>query len=157
MRPSATTFRFAGVGALNTVLDLGLYTILTTRGVDVFVANLASTSAGLCLSFVLNNRFTFRQKTVGVRKPLLFLAFTGVGLWILQPVVIVAATPVSGLFSALLSAIVPKCIAICVGLVWNYAAYRFVVFRTPSPFSGSRAPAPDPTMTSPTVEGVLER
>lgn len=130
-----TAFRFVVVGATNTGIDFGLFVLLSAVGVPVVVANTASTSAGLLFSYFANRRFTFgvggRHDLRGV---LLFLGVTGVGLWVLQPLVILAVT---ALLPAGLPVVVAACIGkaagIGVGLVWNFTLYRAVVFRIRTP------------------------
>lgn len=123
--------RFAMVGTVNTAIDFGLFVALATAGIPVFGANAVSTSAGLLFSYFANRRFTFG---VGGRHDpkavLLFVAVTGTGLWLVQPLVILgvaALLPAS--LPALLVTGAGKAAAIAVGLVWNFALYRTVVFR----------------------------
>ncbi|MBP2340120.1 putative flippase GtrA [Saccharothrix coeruleofusca] len=130
----AQIIRFCLVGGVNTLIDLVGYMALTGLGVNLFVANFASTTAGMSFSFVANKYFTFGGGAPGgaAKQGALFFAFTAFGLWVIQPLVIVAATaaanglgwPLTGLL-----AWAPKLAAIGVGLVWNYAAYSRVVFR----------------------------
>lgn len=135
--------RFIAVGTVNTAVDLAIYTGLVLLGVGVVPANLVSTTCGLVVSFLLNRSFVFRATrsarwTSKLRQLGLFLLTTGFGLWVLQPLVIVAvsallapASPVTAV-----AIVVPKLAATCVTLVWNYALYSLVVFaRSTEPAS----------------------
>jgi putative flippase GtrA len=127
--------RFLIVGALNTLIDLSAYLALRHLGLPVLPANFLSTSAGMAFSYLGNRNFTFRSSLGSVhvgRQVLLFLAVTGVGLWALQPVVIVTTTPwLAGVTSrsSFPSLVFPKICGIAVGLVWNYILYSRLVFR----------------------------
>ena len=123
--------RFAGVGIVNTVLDVGIYTVLSAVGVPLLAANFISTSCGLINSFFMHGRFTFRSQP-GHRQIVPFLLVTCCGLWVIQPVVIrgLAALWNAGLDSGLLSVIVVKCLATIITLAWNYVWYSRVVFAT---------------------------
>ena len=127
---TATQVRFGVVGVANTLVDALGFALLAALGVPVFVANLISTSAGMLLSFTLNRNFTFRAKDGDVRRQaILFFAVTAFGLWVVQFGVI---TLVSHLLPGV-TLLVPKGAAICVGLVWNYLLYHYVVFRHRQP------------------------
>jgi putative flippase GtrA len=124
--------RFGLVGFANTAVDFGILFSLTALGVQVFVANVVSTSVALGLSFVLNRNFTFRSDGHRGRQVVLFFVVTLVGLWGLQPVVIFAVQsllPGADGFTLL----VGKACATAVSLVWNYMLYAKVVFPRPRP------------------------
>lgn len=126
--------RFGLVGVANTGIDLGLYFLLQLGGTPLLVANLISTTAGLTFSFVANRLFTFSARPAGRagRQLVLFVVCTGVGLWIIQPVVLVgmdhllAEAVVLGDLRILLG----KLIAIAFGMVWNWTVYNRIVFRS---------------------------
>jgi putative flippase GtrA len=127
---TATKLRFGLVGVANTLLDLGVYTVLMLVGVPMVVANFISTSAGMALSFTLNRNFTFRAKAGDTRTQLiLFFAVTATGLWIVQPLMI---TLLSGFFDglpAVLAVAGPKLAGLAFNLVWNFTWYSKLVFR----------------------------
>jgi putative flippase GtrA len=124
--------RFLGVGAVNTTIDLALYCLLVAVGVPTVVANLCSTSAGLAFSFIANRRFTFRVgRRAGIRDVVAFIGVTGIGLWVLQPVVIaVVGFMVAAFLAPLLTVVVSKLCAIAVGVVWNWVWYSRLLFRS---------------------------
>ncbi|MFJ4107271.1 GtrA family protein [Oerskovia enterophila] len=139
-RPGTRVLRFALVGMVNTAIDLLLFGLLRHLGLGVLLANTVSTSAGLAFSFGANRRFTFgdRQGKRG-QQAILFLGGTGVGLWVLQPVVILTSEAImrnANVTSSLVLLWLPKILAIGCGLVWNFLFYDKVVFRNgsqPSP------------------------
>ena len=131
-----SAYRFALVGTLNTLIDLASYLLLRQAGLPILAANFISTSAGMAFSYVANHRFTFRPPPGTPvrrgRRLVLFLLVTGVGLWLLQPVVIVAVTgwlerPLSS--SEAVVPLIAKVCAIAVGFIWNYTLYSRVVFK----------------------------
>jgi putative flippase GtrA len=125
--------RFAAVGVANTLIDVGLFMLLHDR-IGILGANFVSTSAGMTFSFVVNGLFTFRAGRLTLRHAVLFLATTGLTMWLMQPLVI------HGLLSLLdglgwlgggdLLVLVVKVLAIGVSFVLNFAAYRWVVWPT---------------------------
>lgn len=128
-------FRFALVGVANTSIDFVGFLLLRAGGLDVLPANTISTLAGLTFSFFVNRTFTFRVERRQSKKQLtaqasMFLGVTGVGLWVLQPLIILST---AGLFGRLIPApwvdVLGKAAAITVGLAWNYALYGLLVFR----------------------------
>lgn len=125
--------RFALVGVVNTALDLGIFFVLQLGGTPVLLANLLSTSAGLAFSFVANRGFTFsgRSSSHARRQLVLFVVCTGVGLWAVQPLVILGMDRVLLPYAALgvWRILIAKCIAIGFGMVWNWTLYNRVVFR----------------------------
>lgn len=142
-------FRFGMVGVANTGIDLAVYFLLQLGGTPVLLANLVSTSAGLSFSFAANRLFTFsaRPKGGARRQIVLFVACTGVGLWIVQPLVILAVGQLLSGAAALgdTRILVAKLAAIAVAMVWNWMLYNRVVFRAaghrPRPDSATDASA----------------
>ena len=139
-----TLVRFAGVGVVNTLIDLGLFALLHDR-LGITLANFVSTSAGMLFSFVVNGRFTFRDERLRLRDAVLFVATTGTTMWVLQPLVIHALVWVLGDRWVL----VAKLLAIAVSVVANFAAYRWVVWPGTAPSAAGqpagRGAAPEAT------------
>lgn len=128
---AAQAVRFAVVGVVNTLVDLLAYGLLVTVGWPFLLANLASTSAGMTLGFFAHRHFSFRSSASVRRSAPRFVVTTGVGLWAVQPLVIWATAAVlvhlAGA-STLTEVWGPKVLAICVGMVWSFLAYRLYVF-----------------------------
>ena len=56
--------------------------------IGITLANLCSTSAGMAFSFVANGLFTFRAGALTLRDAGLFVASTGIVMWVVQPLLI---------------------------------------------------------------------
>ncbi|WP_235739177.1 GtrA family protein [Nocardioides alcanivorans] len=106
---------------VNTAIDMALF-LLLQGWLGIVAANFVSTSAGMTFSFLVNGRFTFRAERPTLRAAGLFLATTGVTMWVLQPIVIHL------LLEFLDTMWLVKFLAIGVSFVANFLAYRFVVW-----------------------------
>ncbi|WP_341924628.1 GtrA family protein [Nocardioides psychrotolerans] len=112
--------RFATVGLTNTAIDVALFMLLHDS-LGILGANLVSTSAGMAFSFIVNGLVTFGSSRLTMRHAALFLATTGVTMWVVQPVLI-------GLLDGSLPVLAAKLLALTVSVVLNFAAYRWVVW-----------------------------
>lgn len=126
--------RFAVVGVVNTIIDFGIFLSLSTGGVQPVLANYASTTVALGFSFFANKKYTFKTTSQNIRKEVaLFLIFTLIGLWVLQPIVILMThkvSYVSPFFVPEWAVLVgSKVLATFVTLVWNYVTYSRYVFK----------------------------
>ena len=132
LRKNAQKIRFAIVGGANTALDFLVLFILVGLGLDRIASNFVSTSVALVFSFFVNKSFTFKSKDGSARKQFgLFLAITLFGLWVLQPIVILATEFVlSGTnWNEAAILFIGKFLATLVTLVWNYVLYARFVFK----------------------------
>lgn len=118
------------VGLANTIIDFGLLFTLTAIGVALIPANMISTAVALTFSFFANRRFTFASNGSYLWQSVSFVVVTLIGLWALQPIVLLVGTNLLtetlGLGWALL---VAKIVATIVSMAWNYLLYDRVVFR----------------------------
>lgn len=124
--------KFIAVGVLNTVLDFTLF-LLLSHIVNPVVANYISTTTCLLISFMLNRSYTFNAAEGNLRTQfILFIVFTGIALWILQPICIAgsihALRQVNSLTNLLVLA-AAKAVATVVSLLWNYVTYSRYVFK----------------------------
>lgn len=136
--------RFLAVGVCNTAIDVVLFWVLHAP-LGIVVANIVSTTAGMTFSFLANGRHTFGAERVTLRQAALFVGSNALTMWVLQPVVMVAAQSVTGV--PLMGA---KVLALGVTVVANFLLYRYVVWA-PEPRSRRArpaAPTPDPQATS---------
>lgn len=125
--------RFAAVGMINTIVD---FTVLLALGVGLRVptipANIVSTSCALVVSYLLNKKAVFKNDgKSGDRQFASFIIVTLVGLWIMQPIIIIMVTGlpfINGLDQAW-SLAIGKVIATIATLVWNYIWYSRVIFK----------------------------
>lgn len=136
--------RFALVGIINTVIDIGIFLVLRNAGLSILAANICSTSVALTVSLLLNYHYTFSGGMLTRKRIVLYIAVTLTGLWVLQPVVIKGLTELNGPLPYLTAVttvlghpklfmnLVPKLGSTGVTLVWNYLWYNKVVFAKPS-------------------------
>lgn len=124
--------RFASVGIINTIVDFVVYVVLYAFGVTPVLANFVSTSAGLAVSFLGNSRFVFGASKTRTREVVLFVVVAGVGIWLIQPAVILGATATLRAWDVENVAVIgsaSKILAIGVAAVWNYLLYSRLVWR----------------------------
>ena len=122
--------RYVMVGALNTVLDLALFTI----GVAVFklqplVANIISTTITMCVSYLLNRSFVFRSDQKHSRALIPFFTVTLTSGLLIQGAVITVIMALTRSVTVVpyeVLATGAKVCAIGVGLISNYLGYRFI-------------------------------
>lgn len=137
--------RFLAAGSVNTAIDFVLLNIMTLAlGAPVLIANSVSVIFGICLSYVMNHFFVFRYPDrVTVKRFLQFFAVTGFSSLVIQNVIIWLFEMLFGtsfgrslLFlgsdadNNVLAINFAKAVAVFAGLVWNFAFYRLVVFRS---------------------------
>jgi putative flippase GtrA len=137
---SHTFVRFASIGVLNTLLDAGVFAGLHASGVSIVVANFVSSSVGLTSSLLLNSRYTFKVRRLTVQQVTLFVGINLIGLWVLQPLLIVAILYGLEHVAFLNSAIkqlgggsfsanfIASLIATVGTFLWNYLLYSHVVY-----------------------------
>lgn len=130
---------FGIIGALNLVLNIALFAALTTlSGLDAGWASFISASVTTVLSFVLNRRYAFTSAApTGIRAFGLFVLVNLAGIGI-ETGLVAGAADVFDIRTALpLDAV--KIVAIGVGTVFRYVAYRYLVFppSTAAPDDGA--------------------
>lgn len=115
-----TILRFATVGAVTTLLDLGIFSTLIAAGALPAVANVFSYSCGIAVSYLLNRSWTFG---VGgsYAQAVRFVLTTLTGLLI--------STIVVALLSLVLPALHAKMLSILPVFAWNYLAASTWVFN----------------------------
>lgn len=120
--------RFASVGVFNTGVDFLLLVTLSTLGVPVILANYFSTTTAFIVSFFLNRTFTFRSADKNINRQLiLFILVTTTGIWVIQPVIIVAVQSITP--SGTIWLMYVKLLATLASLSWNYLLYSRFVFK----------------------------
>ena len=115
---------FGLIGLLNTLIDIGSYTLLLSIGSPLVVAIFVSTSLGLACSYTLNRQLTFHSRRHSVGR---FLFVTLIGLWVLQPLIILGGQQLFS-FTTTLQLTVMKLLATGITMVWNFAWYKTNVF-----------------------------
>ena len=103
----------------------------------ITLANFISSSAGMVFSFVVNGLFTFKAQKLTLRHALLFVATTGLVMWVAQPLLIhgwlwvleqLPDVTLGTLAADDVRVWVAKLASITCSLALNFLAYRFVVW-----------------------------
>lgn len=143
--------KFGLVGILNTLIDFGIFNVLTSKkiGWKKIPANLASTTVAMIVSFSLNRGFVFHATSGNIYlQTAEFFAVTAFGLYVLQNIVIwflldVWEWPVELAWKIVqlvkldkymshdfVRKNAAKAAATLVSLTWNYLMFSFIVFKT---------------------------
>lgn len=128
----AEKLRFGIVGSANTAIDFGILLTLTTFGVPAAIANYPSSTIAVIFSFFANKKYTFQATGKNLRKEIiLFLIFTLIAAWILQPLTILLVQYLlsSSGFPLTVTVVIAKVLATIVTLIWNYITYSRFVFK----------------------------
>jgi putative flippase GtrA len=125
--------RFLAVGALGTLVDLGLFTALNLlMGVPALLANTVSYSAGIVNNYLLHRAWTYssRPKQAASGQFARF-AMVSLSALALNNLLVLILTPLFSEFVFLPggAALLAKLCAIGVGMVWNFLMNHFWVFR----------------------------
>jgi putative flippase GtrA len=133
-RESNRIRRFVAVGGLNTAIDVAIFSLLSVMfHLNVFKANVVSTSSALDISYILHSRFTF-MSGLKTKTFIMFILITLSGLWLLQPLIILLLAPLLEatlpLHNLKIPVIAAKIAAIGATLVWNYLGYSKIVFAS---------------------------
>jgi putative flippase GtrA len=132
LKKHADKLRFGIVGVANTALDFIILFLLVGLGLDKIPANYISTSIAFIFSFFVNKSFTFKSKGGNIPKQfLVFLGITMVGLWIIQPLIIlgVGALLAGTGWSEGVILFAAKIVATVGSMIWNYLLYSRLVFK----------------------------
>jgi putative flippase GtrA len=139
--------KFAVVGVINTVIDFGLYNLLSSKaGFSLIEANMVSTTVAMIFSFFANRHVVFQDQTGSLtRQVISFFLVTAFGLYVLQTGTIAVLThvwtgPVHGMVDlghaigihghdALVIKNGAKIIGTVISLTWNYIVYKRLVFN----------------------------
>lgn len=122
-----TFWRFSIVGASNTILDYGLFYILTRRAhLDALAANPVSVEIAIIWSFTWNSLWTFSERKVD--KPFLvrffIFNFVSLGALILSQISLLLLNKFVGIYDLL-----AKALTIPIVLVFNYLLNSRWTFR----------------------------
>lgn len=120
----ATLVRFTLVGIGNTLVDFGVFFLLTSMGVSYVLAQICSYSAGVINSYIWNRTWTFRvQEKASVSQ---FFQFLILNLLSLGTTVVLLQL----LHSAGISLVISKGMATMAGMAINFSGSRFWVFSS---------------------------
>lgn len=123
--------RFLTVGAVGTLLDFSLLTLLKLAGLPTIVANSLSFTAGLLNNFTLNRLWTFQDRKTDWRRQFAQFALVSlVGLALNNFILLSLENALGNLFGQPDWGYLPaKVIATGVVVFWNYFANRMWTFR----------------------------
>ncbi len=125
--------RFLIVGAIGTLLDFSLLTVLKAVGLLTLFANTISFSAGVVNNFTWNRIWTFADaKKTDWRKQLAqFSLVSLIGLVLNNTIVLILEVPFDNILGGTDIGYFPaKVIATGVVVFWNYFANRFWTFKS---------------------------
>lgn len=118
--------KFALVGVANTLIDMGVFALLAQlMGVNVYLSQCISYSAGVLNSYIFNRSWTFKTKEHFWSPALLrFL--------VLNFIMLALSTVIIWVFYDLLSVhkLIAKCISVPITMILNFLASRLWVFHT---------------------------
>jgi putative flippase GtrA len=112
--------RFAGVGALSTVLDFVVLNVLIFAGASVYLAGALGFFAGFTNGYLLNSQYVFKKASRSAYVKYFLVSLGGLGITEL----------LLHLFHVEwgLGANVAKLIAVVVVFFWNYGLSKYWVF-----------------------------
>ena len=117
--------KFSFVGMLNTLIDFGIYYLLTRyAGLYYIYANIISVFIAITNSYLLNRSWTFQSKSkiVGIE---------AVKFWIVSIVGLILNTLISKLLIYLgLGDLFSKAFASVLVLIWNFTANKYWTFSS---------------------------
>lgn len=133
-RLDAAFLRYFVVGVGNSLLDLGLFSLFTVvAGITPLLANVASTTITICVSYVLNRLFVFRTSRSVRGTVVTFVAVTLGSALVIQSAVIWSVIALGHATLPTMSddllAPTAKVCAMGAGMVSNFLGYRWL-FRT---------------------------
>lgn len=141
--------KFGLVGIMNTVIDLGIFNVLSqVFGVYVVVANIISVGVAIVNSYIWNKNWTFQDKSkensVGKFAKFVIFSLIGMGLqtfmvwllatkWTVSGVWVFSVVELIGLDKIFAESFVinnwAKVWGIGLALVWNFIAYKKWTFN----------------------------
>jgi putative flippase GtrA len=139
--------KFGVVGVINTIIDFGLYNVLSSKAsLSLVQSNIISTTIAMVFSFFANRHVVFSQNSNSFRRQAVaFFLVTAFGIYVLQTGAIQILThdwlwPVHASVSlaiaigitghnALIAKNAAKIIGTIISLTWNYIMYKRVVFN----------------------------
>lgn len=137
LRDHGSLLRYVLVGGFNTLLDIGLFTLLATVvRLYPLLANVISTAVVICVSYALNRAFVFRSDRKHTRTLPQFVIVTLFSALVVQSAVIWVVIHLGGrLLPQLPYDVLAPAAKVCatgVGMISNYLGYRWL-FRPRHP------------------------
>ncbi|MEW4428684.1 GtrA family protein [Paenibacillus pabuli] len=124
----ATLIKFGIVGVMNTAVDALVFTMLAALGRPPLIAQLISYSCGVLNSFWWNRRWTFRDASrQGPNNELLRFVITNLIVLAISSLILFLSNHIIGW-----NLVISKAAATILGMILNYIASRYWVFRAVS-------------------------
>lgn len=127
--------KFGLVGVSNTAIDFGILNVLilltgVTAGIGIVFINALSFTAALLNSYFWNKTWVFKQEKKSNFYAFLFVTIIGMSLN--SGIVFLITTYFSPMFDLSVTqwANLAKAFATIVSLLWNFAGYKLVVFKS---------------------------
>lgn len=115
--------RFAVVGAISTVWDVLVYTLLLKAGVNIYLATALGFLVGLTNGYLMNSRFVFAQERSAARYGK-YAVVSGIGLLLTELIIHLLHVD-----WAHLSALKAKLVAVVLVFFWNYGMSKLWAFK----------------------------
>lgn len=124
----ATLIKFGIVGVMNTAVDALVFTMLAALGTPALIAQVISYSCGVLNSYWWNGRWTFRDaRRQGANNELMRFVITNLIVLALSSLILILSDNILGL-----NLVISKAAATLLGMILNYIASRYWVFRAVS-------------------------
>ncbi|KKP99080.1 MAG: Membrane protein, GtrA superfamily [Parcubacteria group bacterium GW2011_GWD2_38_12] len=129
--------KFGAIGAANTVIDFGILNFLSFKfqifsGGSLTILNIISFSVAVINSYFWNKHWTFKSEQNNSSKQFIeFIVVSVIGVLINTGIVYLMTTlviPFAGI-SEQIWLNIGKLMATFISLAWNFAGYKFIVFR----------------------------
>ncbi|WP_127535995.1 GtrA family protein [Paenibacillus illinoisensis] len=132
----ATLIKFGIVGVMNTAVDALVFTMLAALGTPALIAQVISYSCGVLNSYWWNGRWTFRDaRRQGPNNELLRFVITNLIVLAFSSLILFLSNNILDL-----NLVISKAAATLLGMILNYIASRYWVFRVVS----ATSPYPNP-------------
>ncbi|MCM3202951.1 GtrA family protein [Paenibacillus illinoisensis] len=124
----ATLIKFGIVGVMNTAVDALVFTMLAALGTPALIAQVISYSCGVLNSYWWNGRWTFRDaRRQGPNNELLRFVITNLIVLALLSLILFLSNHILAW-----NLVISKAAATLLGMILNYIASRYWVFRAVS-------------------------
>lgn len=124
----ATLIKFGIVGVMNAAVDTLVFTLLAALGTPALIAQVISYSCGVLNSYWWNGRWTFRDaRRQGPNNELLRFVITNLIVLALSSLILFLSNHILGW-----NLVISKAAATLLGMILNYIASRYWVFRAVS-------------------------
>lgn len=116
--------QFSIVGAINTVVDFGVFSLLLTKGCPIVWAQILSYGCGMLNSYIMNRSWTFKEnKRNEYSEPLKYVVANVATLILVSVLIILFIHMVH------LPVLIAKVICTGIGMGMNFISSKFWVFQ----------------------------